>query len=132
MSGRKADEDTGCIETKGSCSSFHMAKVPPCALDLTSGSSGSYLSSELSAHLYSPWKGFIASSRSFANIWGSLRKIKSTLCVLVKCFRLRALRKKPSIFQVKEENDLEEGSDEESTEGVEEEASTCLYLAVYD
>ena len=77
MIGRNAVEDTGCMVTYGSCWIFHKARVPPMALDLTWGSSGSYLSAELREHLYSPCKGFIARSKSHANICGSLRKMKS-------------------------------------------------------
>ena len=122
--GRNEDEDTGKIETNGSCSNFHMAIVPPCALDFKRGSSGSYLSSEFSEHLYSPCSGLIASSRSLAKIWGSLRKMKSGWWSLVKCFRFRALRKIPSIFQVKDVKVVEDAT-KEADEGIEEEASTA-------
>ena len=54
IKGRKADEETGWMDTKGSCSTFHKANVPPCALDLTRGSSGSNLSAELREQKYSP------------------------------------------------------------------------------
>ena len=54
ISGRKEEENTGWIEIYGSCSIFHKDMVPPFAFDFVRGSSGSYLSSELREHLYSP------------------------------------------------------------------------------
>ena len=47
MTGRKAAEETGKMVICGSCWTFHRAKVPPLALDLISGRSGSNLSAEL-------------------------------------------------------------------------------------
>ena len=47
MTGRKAAEEAGKMVICGSCSTFHRAKVPPLALDLRRGSSGSNLSAEL-------------------------------------------------------------------------------------
>ena len=81
----------------------------PWALDLTRASSGSNLSAELREHRYSPQRGLIASSRSLKYICGSLRKIKSGRCFVVKCFRFRTFLEKPSIFHVKEENVEEDG-----------------------
>ena len=47
MTGKKAAEDTGKMVMCGSCWTFHKAMVPPLALDLRRGSSGSNLSAEL-------------------------------------------------------------------------------------
>ena len=69
----------------------------------------------------------MASSRSFRYICGSLKKIKSGRCFSVKCFRFNAFLEKPSIFHVKEENDVEDDLNEDA--GCEEASTTRVDLS---
>ena len=58
--------------------------VPPCALDVMSGSSGSVRSDEFRARQYLSAKTSVERLRSLWKIWGSLRKMKDGLWMLVK------------------------------------------------
>ena len=68
---------TGHTDTNGSNDLFHKIRVPPLVRDFTKGSSGSYLSAEFKEALYTVESELMASERSCAKIWGSLRKMKS-------------------------------------------------------
>ena len=76
--GRKLEEENlEKGETYWSRFFFQRIMVPPFALDLTRGSSGSFRSSELRKEEYSPLKRFIANCWSHWKSWGSLKKTRS-------------------------------------------------------
>ena len=75
--GRKEVVDTGQTDMNGSKDLFHIIKVPPLVLDFRNGSSESYLSAEFNEAMYAGESDLMAEARSWANIWGSLRKMKS-------------------------------------------------------
>ena len=73
-------EMTGGMEIWGSSDFFHNTRVPPFALDLIMGSSGSNLSCEEREYSYAEAIGRITRSMSQEYIWGSLRKMRSGWC----------------------------------------------------
>ena len=81
---------------------FHRTIVPPLALLLIRGISGSKKSSVFREYLYSVLKSPINCLMSDWNICTSFRKIKSGSSIAIKCFRENTLFRKFSIFQVKD------------------------------
>ena len=79
ITGRNAGQEAGITVIYGSSSILHMTIVPPCAVDLASGSPGSNRSEEFREYKYMPEKLCISWLRSHWYRFGSLRKIRSGL-----------------------------------------------------
>ena len=81
---RMLEVSVGMIVMKGLRLLFHMAIVPPLALEVSSARSGWWRSSELRWEKKFPWNVWKRRFRLCWNICGSVRKIRLGWCSLMK------------------------------------------------